>query len=157
MELKPKLAAAAVQYSTGCAKMNRWIIFKYSAAKQQISWVVSFWLFPNNVQLQRHLAIWNAIWQYFVSIRLHLTQGRSDSTVIERRQQQLGRMADFPPLVTLSVFDLQNHEAPQIKSQTKRHPLMNLINTTLSQKYGDPWLKVSNYGSVIKSDQPWHN
>ena len=27
-------------------------------------------------------------------------------TVIERRQQQLGRMADFPPPVTFSVFDL---------------------------------------------------
>ena len=27
---------------------------------------------------------------------------------------------------------------PQIKSQTKRQPLMNLVNTTLSQKYGDP-------------------
>jgi hypothetical protein len=27
---------------------------------------------------------------------------------------------------------------PQIKSQTIRHPLMNLFNTTLSQKYGDP-------------------
>ena len=25
---------------------------------------------------------------------------------IERRQQQLGRMADFPPPVTFSVFDL---------------------------------------------------
>ena len=32
-----------------------------------------------------------------------------------------------------------------------RHPLMNLVNTTLSQKYGDPYLKVSIYGSVIKS------
>ena len=28
------------------------------------------------------------------------------STVIERRQHQLGRMADFPPPVTFSVFDL---------------------------------------------------
>ena len=32
--------------------------------------------------------------------------GWSDSTVIERRQQQLGRMADFLPPVTFSVFDL---------------------------------------------------
>ena len=30
----------------------------------------------------------------------------SDSTVIKRRQQQLGRMADFLPSVTFSVFDL---------------------------------------------------
>ena len=32
--------------------------------------------------------------------------GGSDSTVIKRRQQQLGRMADFLPSVTFSVFDL---------------------------------------------------
>ena len=32
--------------------------------------------------------------------------GWSDTTVIERRQQQLGRMADFLPPVTFSVFDL---------------------------------------------------
>ena len=28
--------------------------------------------------------------------------------------------------------------------------MRNLVNTTLSQKYGDPWLKVSIYGSVLK-------
>ena len=32
--------------------------------------------------------------------------GGSDSTAIKRRQQQLGRMADFLPSVTFSVFDL---------------------------------------------------
>ena len=32
--------------------------------------------------------------------------GGSDSTVIKRRQQQLGRMADFLSSVTLSVFYL---------------------------------------------------
>ena len=32
--------------------------------------------------------------------------GGVESTVIERRQQQLGRMADIPPPVTFSVFDL---------------------------------------------------
>ena len=50
------------------------------------------------------------------------------STVIEKRQHQLGRMADFPLLVTFSVFDLQNYEVPQIKSQTMQHPLMNLVS-----------------------------
>ena len=45
-----------------------------------------------------------------------LGHGGSDSTVIKRRQQQLGRMADFLPSVTFSVFDLQNYEAPHIKS-----------------------------------------
>ena len=34
---------------------------------------------------------------------------------------------------------------PQIKSQTMRHPLMNLANTTLSQKYG----------LIIKSEHLW--
>ena len=58
------------------------------------------------------------------------------STVIERRQHQLGRMADFPTPVTFSVFDLQNREVPQIKSQMNL--VMNLVNTTLSQKYGEP-------------------
>ena len=41
-------------------------------------------------------------------------------------------------LSALCNFILQNYEAPHIKSQTMRHPLMNLVNTTLSQKYGDP-------------------
>ena len=31
------------------------------------------------------------------------------------------------------------------------HPLINLVNTTLSQKHGDPQLKGSIYGSVPKS------
>ena len=61
-----------------------------------------------------------------------------ESTVIERRQQQSARMADFPPPVTFSVFDLKNHEVPQINSQTMWHPLMNLLNTNLPQKYGEP-------------------
>ena len=47
-------------------------------------------------------------------------------------------MADFPPPATFSVFDLKNREVPQIKSQTMRHLLMNLVNTTLPLKYGDP-------------------
>ena len=37
---------------------------------------------------------------------MYCLHGWSDSTVIERRQQQLGRMADFLPPVTFSVFDL---------------------------------------------------
>jgi hypothetical protein len=57
------------------------------------------------------------------------------STIIERRQQKLDRMADFPRPVTFSVFDLKNHEVPEIEYQTMRHPLMN---TTLCQKYEDP-------------------
>ena len=66
----------------------------------------------------------------------------------------MGRMADFPPPVTFSVSDLENHEGheiPQINSQSMWNPLMNLVNATLSQKYGDPKLKVSVYGSALKS------
>ena len=37
---------------------------------------------------------------------IYLSHGSVKSTVIERRQQQLGRMADIPPPVTFSVFDL---------------------------------------------------
>ena len=58
---------------------NRSFSLEHSAAKQQISWVVSLWQsllfdqgFPNNTWLQRHLANRNAIWQYFVSMRLYL-------------------------------------------------------------------------------------
>ena len=40
------------------------------------------------------------------SIAMSFTHGGLDSTVIKRRQQQLGRMADFLPPVTFSVFDL---------------------------------------------------
>ena len=36
----------------------------------------------------------------------HEGVGGLESTVIEIRQQQLGIMADFPPPVTSSVFDL---------------------------------------------------
>ena len=36
---------------------------------------------------------------------IQIDHGCVKSTVIERRQHQLGRMADFPPPVTFSVFD----------------------------------------------------
>ena len=52
-------------------------------------------------------------------------------------------MADLPPPETSLAFDLLKHEVPQIKYHTMRHPLMNLVNTTLSQKYGEPYSKVS--------------
>ena len=80
------------------------------------------------VTLLRLLPIMPRIFMYYF-------HGGVESTVIERRQQQLSRMADFLPLITFSVFLFIK---PWIKSQTMRHPLMNLVNTTLSQKYGDP-------------------
>ena len=47
------------------------------------------------------------IYRHLVQISIFtILHGGVESTVIERRQQQLGRMADFPPHVTFSVFDL---------------------------------------------------
>ena len=57
---------------------------------------------------------------------------------VDRRQHKMGRMAEFPPLLASSIFDLYKHETPQIKSQVMRHTLMNLVNTTLFKKYVDP-------------------
>ena len=47
-------------------------------------------------------------------------------------------MADFPPLLTLLVFDLLRLDPPQIKYQTLQHALMNLVTPTLFEKYVDP-------------------
>ena len=59
-------------------------------------------------------------------------------------------MADFPTLLASSVFDFQKHYVPHIKSQTMQHALVNLLNTTLFQKYVDPQLELSIYGSVLQ-------
>ena len=48
----------------------------------------------------------------YTNSRISSDHGGVESTGIERRQQQLGRMADFPHPVTFSVFDLKNHAAP---------------------------------------------
>ena len=40
------------------------------------------------------------------NIYVLFSRGGVESTVIERRQQQLSRMADFLPLITFSVFYL---------------------------------------------------
>ena len=60
-------------------------------------------------------------------------------------------MADFPPPLTSSILELLKSDVPQTKSQTMRHDLMNLVNTTLFEKYEDPQLKVSIYGPVVNS------
>ena len=36
------------------------------------------------------------------------------------------------------MFDLKKLDVPQIKYQTMRHALMNLVNTTSFEKYVDP-------------------
>jgi hypothetical protein len=54
-------------------------------------------------------------------------------------------MVDIPPLLFFSDFDLEKFDTPQIKSQTMRHTLENLVNTTLVEKYVTPLSKVSIY------------
>ena len=56
----------------------------------------------------------------------------------KKKAARVGQNGRLSALCNFSVFDLKNYEAPHMKSQTMRHPLMNLVNTTLSQKYGDP-------------------
>ena len=77
--------------------------------------------------------------------------GGVDRTAIDCRQHQLVQMVDFPPLLTLLVFDLLRLDAPQIKYQTLQHALMNLVTPTLFEKYVDPKFKVCIYGSVLNS------
>ena len=60
-----------------------------------------------------------------------MEDGGVDTTVIGSWQHKMGKMADFPPVLTSSIFDLYKQETPQIESQTMRHTLMNLVNTTL--------------------------
>ena len=43
-----------------------------------------------------------------------MEDGGVDTTVIESRQYKMGQMADFPPLLASSVFDLQKYDEPQI-------------------------------------------
>ena len=62
-----------------------------------------------------------------------MEDGGVDTTVIESRQHNMGQTADFPPLVAPSVF----YFVPQFKFQTAWRALMNLVNTTLFQKYVD--------------------
>ena len=64
--------------------------------------------------------------------------GVVDRTVIDCRKNQLGRMADFPPLLASSVFKLSKHDVPQIAFQTMRYSLMNFVNTTFFEKYVNP-------------------
>ena len=47
-----------------------------------------------------------------------MENGGVDTTVIDSRQHQMGLMADFPPLLPSSVFDLSKQDVHQIKSQT---------------------------------------
>ena len=62
-----------------------------------------------------------------------MEDGGVDRTVIDCWQNQLGQMADFSSPLTFLNFNVY-----KIKSQTMRHTQMNLVNTTLFEKYLDP-------------------
>ena len=66
-----------------------------------------------------------------------MEDGGVDTTVIESRHHQIGRIGVFPPLLAFSIFDFSGCDLPQIKSQTIQHALMNLANTTLFYKCED--------------------
>ena len=67
-----------------------------------------------------------------------MEDGGLDTTIIDWQQHKIGKMAGFPPLLASSIFDWYKQETPQIKSQTMRHTLINLVNTTLFKRYLDP-------------------
>ena len=62
-----------------------------------------------------------------------LSGGFTTMAVINQPERKLAKrtsvhpMVGFPPLLTSSIFDLYKLETPQIKSQTMRHTLMNLV------------------------------
>ena len=80
-----------------------------------------------------------------------MEDGGVDRTVIDCWQNQLGQMADFPPLLFILVFDLLRLDAPQIKSQTLRHALMNLVKHHFILKMCGLIIEISIYGSVLNS------
>ena len=67
-----------------------------------------------------------------------MENGGVDTTVIDSRQHQMGLMADFPPLLPSSVFDLSKQDVHQIKSQTIQHALMNLVDKLFLKKTCGP-------------------
>ena len=54
-----------------------------------------------------------------------MEDGGVDRTVIDCRQNQLDQMADFPPILTFLIFDLQKLEVPQIKLHMMQHTGMS--------------------------------
>ena len=54
-----------------------------------------------------------------------MENGGVDRTVKDCRQNQMGQMADFPPLFLLFEFLTFKLDVPQIKFQTMRHTRMN--------------------------------
>ena len=78
-----------------------------------------------------------------------MEDGGVDRTVIPRRlAAPVGPNDILSSLLATLFFDFSNLDAPQIKSQTLRHTLLNLVNTTLFEKYVDPVLNSCIYTSL---------
>ena len=75
-----------------------------------------------------------------------MEDGGLNTAVIDNWQHKNGRMADFPPCLASSVFDLYKHYVPQMKSQIMGHALMDLANTILNKKV---------FGPIIENEQLW--
>ena len=45
-----------------------------------------------------------------------MEDGGVDRTVIDCRQNQLGKMADFPSLLTFLIFDLKKLDVPEFET-----------------------------------------
>ena len=103
-----------------------WIYSSGKSQKLPIFWAARSWMLKFcfkksssknerqliNVIYEYHLnwVLWWLDGRYFLKCRFQVSEfysihGCVKSTVIERRQYQLGRMADIPPPVTFSVFD----------------------------------------------------
>ena len=77
-----------------------------------------------------------------------MENGGVDITVINSRQHKIGQMADFPPLVAYSFFKFQEHEVPQIESETMQNTLIHTFQQ-IRQELGRFFLEIT----VIKQSK----
>ena len=74
----------------------------------------------------------------YILLLLPMEDGGVDTTVVDRRQHEMGQMTEIPPLLASLIFDLYKQETPKIKSQAMQHTLINLFNTISFKTYVDP-------------------
>ena len=67
-----------------------------------------------------------------------MEDGGVDTTSYRKSAAQDGLNGRLSSTFGFFIFLLINHDVPQFKSQTMQQALMNLVNTTLFQKYLDP-------------------
>ena len=74
-----------------------------------------------------------------------MENGGVDITVINSRQHKIGQMADIPPLVAYSFFKFQEHEVPQIESETMQNTLIHTYFSTDPTRIGQIFFR--NYSN----------